>query len=426
MKTNIIFLALSFVSIFLLQSCGEDCQQIVTYTAYVPVYKSSEELLPKVSYIAQRELKKPGKIYYYGNYILINEQNEGVHIIDNSNLKAPIKIGFISIEGNIDIALRDNYIYADDFYNLLVIDISTITDPKIVSHIPNLKDEVYFDDVRQAFLVDYEMLEEKTEVACGEEAPFEIEKNGIYYYNYNDLRIFNDVAFADKAAVPSTAGGGGGSLARVAFIKDNFYYVNNFSMKIFDASNLSKPELINTVYLDWGVETIFPYENYIFIGANDGMHIMDNSDPANPVYVSTFRHARACDPVVVEGTTAYVTLRDGTECQNFINQLDVVDVSNIKEPKLIASYDMHHPHGLSVINNTLYLCEGDEGLKIFDVTQVEEITKHLLSEVKDYDAYDVISITKDLLLMVGKDGFYQFDTSDPKDVKLLSSIKIGS
>jgi hypothetical protein len=155
------------------------------------------------------------------------------------------------------------------------------------------------------------------------------------------------------------------------------------------------------------------------------MHILDNSDPTNPTYLSTFRHARACDPVVVEGNTAFVTLRDGNECQNFVNQLDVVDISNLLDPQLIASYPMHRPHGLSVRDNILYLCEDDQGLKVFNVSNLEEISRNMLSHYKDFAAYDVISVSKEVLLMVGKDGFYQFDTSDPKKLELLSSIKVS-
>lgn len=417
-------LALSFLILFNSSCTDDDCQTEITYTAYVPVYKTSEELLPEIKFEGQRPLTNPGKIYYYGKYILINERNEGVHIIDNKNLNAPISLGFISIEGNLDIALRGDYLYADDLYNLLVIDISAIDQPELVSHIPNLKDEAYFDDRRGAFVTGYEELTVTRSYSCEDEnIPFELEIDGIYYYN--EIWLIDSPNFsADDRAVPTAAGGGGGgSLARVAFIGDHFYYVNNFAMKIFDASTLAKPELINTVYLEWGVETIFPYEDKIFIGANNGMHIMDNRDPANPVYLSTFRHARACDPVVVQGDIAYVTLRDGTECENFNNQLDVVDVSDIYEPQLIASYPMHNPHGLSVRGQHLYLCEGDEGIKVFDVTNIEEIDRNLLSQIKEYDAYDVISITDNLLLMIGADGFYQFDTSDPKNLKLLSSIK---
>ncbi len=424
--TRIIAL-LALAASILMTSCEKNCQDIYAFEAYVPVYKSAEELSPEVTFESQRTLENPGKIYYYAQYILINEINHGVHIIDNSDIQSPQKIGFISIEGNIDIALKGNHIYADDFYNLMVIDISDIRNPEITCTIPNIREEAYFDQERQAFIVEYQHLTTDVEVPCGEEIPFETEIDGVIYYNTDIFRSIDPVLndFALDAGVPEVSGGGG-SLARVAFIGNFFYYVNNFSMKVFDAGNLSKPELINTVYLDWGVETIFPYKENIFIGANDGMHILDNSDPANPLYRSTFRHARACDPVVVQDDIAYVTLRDGSECQNFINQLDVVDISNIEEPELLASFPMDHPHGLSVRDQTLYLCEGEFGLKVFNTSNLEEIHRNLISHIEDIGAFDVISINSELLLLVGPDGFYQYDTSDPKSLNLLSSIKIGT
>ena len=75
---------------------------------------------------------------------------------------------------------------------------------------------------------------------------------------------------------------------------------------------------------------------------------------------------------------------------------------------------------------TLYLCEGEFGLKVFNVSNLEEIHRNLISHIEDIGAYDVISINPELLLLVGPDGFYQYDTSDPKSLNLLSSIKIGS
>ena len=195
-------------------------------------------------------------------------------------------------------------------------------------------------------------------------------------------------------------------------------------MHIYDVSDLSTPEKVSEAYMEWGVETIFPYKSNIFIGANNGMHIYDNEDPSNPQYLSTFAHANACDPVVVQDDIAYVTLRDGNECEDFVNQLDVVDVSNLLEPQLIASFPMHNPHGLAVRGDILYLCEGDEGLKVFNVAEVEEIHKNQIGNVPDYDAYDVISVSSRLLLMIGSDGFYQFDTEEPRKPNLLSSIKV--
>ena len=44
--------------------------------------------------------------------------------------------------------------------------------------------------------------------------------------------------------------------------------------------------------------------------------------------------------------------------------MDVVDVSDLMNPTLLATHQMHRPHGLSVVDNSLYICEEDQGVKV--------------------------------------------------------------
>jgi len=178
--------------------------------------------------------------------------------------------------------------------------------------------------------------------------------------------------------------------------------------------------------MQWGIETLFPMAGSLFVGSNNGMLIYDISNPANPTYRSTFAHATACDPVVVSGSTAYVTLRDGNNCFGFVNQLDVIDVSNLDNPTLIRSYPMDNPHGLSVVDETLYLCEGLFGFKTFDASDSREIGNRILDHISGFQAYDVIVLPPgDHVMVVGQHGLYQFDASQRDDLKQLSVISVG-
>jgi hypothetical protein len=119
-----------------------------------------------------------------------------------------------------------------------------------------------------------------------------------------------------------------------------------------------------------------------------------------------------------------VTLRDGTPCEGFANQLDIIDITSLTNPTLVKSYEMDNPHGLSIKGNHLYICDGASGLKVYNLEDVEDL--ELTETAENLDTYDIISIPgKNIALVVGKDGLYQFDTTDPPDLKEISSININ-
>jgi len=125
--------------------------------------------------------------------------------------------------------------------------------------------------------------------------------------------------------------------------------------------------------------------------------------------------------VVVENNHAFVTLRSGSLCTNANNQLDVIDVSNATAPKLLITYPFTNPHGLGIDNGTLFICDGTEGLKVFDAKDVMKITNNPLSHFKNIQSTDVIPHNK-RLWMTGTDGLYQYSYADINNITLLSRI----
>lgn len=144
-------------------------------TGYRPVYKSAEEA-SKIDVSAAQALKEPGKIYTYGNYLFINELGKGVHIVDNRNPRKPENLSFVSISGNYDMAVKENWLYADNHSNLLVIDISDPKAPKVVKTIPNAVpvrtypplQGVYFEcaDPEKGIVVDWEKVSMDKQPKC--------------------------------------------------------------------------------------------------------------------------------------------------------------------------------------------------------------------------------------------------------------------
>jgi hypothetical protein len=153
------------------------------------------------------------------------------------------------------------------------------------------------------------------------------------------------------------------------------------------------------------------------------MHIMDLNSPESPAKLSTYEHVRSCDPVVVDDNYAYVTLRSGTMCQGFANQLEVIDIQDLRAPRLLRTYPMTNPHGLGIDNKTLFVCDGNDGLKAYDASDINNIAKNMLAHYKNINATDVIPYNN-TLIMIGEDGLFQYDYSNPKDIRLLSTIEV--
>ena len=224
----------------------------------------------------------------------------------------------------------------------------------------------------------------------------------------------------------SSGSGTGGSMARFTVAGNQLYIVTNTSLKTYDIANSENPKTGQKTQLSLsgnGAETIFPYKNHLFIGTQTGMYIFNVENPEQPRQVSFYQHVVSCDPVVVQGNYAYVTLRGGTTCRNSLaNSLDVVDISNLSLPKLVKSYPMTGPYGLGVDGNRLFVCEGSGGLKVFDNSNPLDLK--LIEEIKDVQTYDVIPKNK-TLIVTGKDGIFQYSYQDGKTLKLLSQMKVG-
>lgn len=421
----IILLSLAF------WSCNDQCKETRVTRQFNQVTRSLMEMRMQVKAENPRSLVRPGKIYVKGNYLFINEIKEGIHVIDNSNPASPKFVSFINIPGNGDIAVRDNILFADSYSDLVSLDIKDPAHAKETGRVSNVFKYGVFDGGTWSLNESGGFISDNEVKLVTEVVTTNCEENvwpGGWWGGFllNDAASFSSSSKAGSAGTSSAGGSNGqaGSMARFALYQNYLYTVGQNDLQLFNISNPAKPETKASINLGWGIETIFPYQNKLFIGSTTGMFIYDNTDPADPKRLSVFQHGRACDPVVVHNDIAYVTLRTGTACGGGANQLDLVDVSSPTTPQLIKSYQMENPHGLSIDFPTLYLCEGEHGLKVFDATDKWSIDKNQIAHFKGMDAYDVISLGK-TLLMIGKDGLYQYDASNPKDLRQISKISVG-
>jgi hypothetical protein len=421
---------LTFLASILLLTLGvalsgclrDECASTRTFIRFDPVYKTGAEARTGISAQGPREMRKPGKLYVLGNYLFINEIREGIHVIDNADPKNPKKVAFWAIGGNVDMAIRGNTLYADQYMDLLTIDISDFKNPQLKCRSENVFRMLGFNEFR-GFIVDYEETEITEEVAC------EDNNWGQNWFRREDA-IFFDASFANTQSGTPTRNGGtstplatagvAGSYARFALVDQYLYTIDNTMLRSWSLSNPSCPSRLDSANVGWNIETIFPWKDRLFIGSQTGVFIYNNRNPQRPVLEASFSHATGCDPVVVDGDYAYITIHDGTTCRGNINQLDVVGIRNLPQTTLDKVYQMKRPMGLSVTSENLFVC--DDGLKIYDKRNPLALKE--LAHLKSIETYDVIALDERHLLVIGKGGFYQFDVSNPAKPVQISHLAV--
>jgi hypothetical protein len=423
MKTKIIPI---FLLLLFLYSCEDTTYR--EYTGNSPVYLSFDELRSSVKEEAGTDLKNPGKIYFKDNYIFIIEELKGIHVYDNTNPSSPVKKAFVTVPGVVDMVITGNTLYADSYVDIVAIDVQDVNN---IRESGRLKDILPYSvppvtnqlpmgsiDKNKGIVVDWEVKTVKERVYDNPVTyPIYFDKVGATF-ELSSSRNYT------SSGVSSSGVGIGGSMARFGIKDNSMYLVTKNNLMVIDITNRQNPVKVNEMYPGWGIETMFIAGNRMFLGTTTGMLIYDVSLPKSPTRISTYNHFRSCDPVVVDDTLAYVTLRTGTNCGGTVNALDVVNIKNITTPVLVSSYPMGNPHGLGKSGDLLFICDGINGLKVYDAANPRTISSHLIYTYPGIKAFDVIPIGT-VLVMIGDNGLYQYSYSDVKNISLLSTISVA-
>ena len=425
------------LTVVLFQSCDLDkddsLENMQTYLIATPL--TSNLVTFKEEAVAISEpvpIIESGKIYAYKNYIFVNDIYRGFHILDNTNPSSPVNIGFIKMEGNNDISIKDDRLYADSYGDLVIMDISDIQNIKFAKRMENAIYQEFWCTVGfdvawpEADAFDYSNFDANRDALTGwevNEVRMTAEDFESKYLTPETLEdgVFANTSSSDSSVPTSSITGQGGSFARFKIVADYLYAVEPWSINVFDISDLDNPEILEEVYAEGNIETIFNQGDILFLGGTQGMYIYDISSPDKPTYVSEFTHGRACDPVVVSGDYAFVTLRSSNFCGDGIESgLYIVDVSDLTNPTLEKTYPMTEPYGLGIKEEKLFICDGPDGLKVYDKSDINNL--YQLNHFADINTYDVIPLSSSLL-MIGDKVLYQYEYLE-NEIRLLSSFSL--
>jgi hypothetical protein len=401
--------------LFCFNSCVKDsCTETHSYTFFEPVYKTSAEVRTNIKSNAPRQLERPGKLFIKGNYIFLNELDRGIHVIDNADPSHPKNIAFIDIPGNEDMAVKGNILYADLYTDMVALDISNpanVVLKKVIEGVFPYRVSLngFMMDTTKV-IVDWVKRDTTVVQNC---------HDNNWWNGRPGVFMFNSSAESKSNGAAPSPFGMGGSMARFTIVNERLYSVTQSDLNVFDISNMADPYFTKKVNIGWSIETIYPFKNNLFIGSSAGMFVYSINNPDNPYQVGQFSHVRSCDPVIADDDYAFVTLRSGSTCQGFNNQLDILRLNTLTDPTLVKSYQLTNPHGLSKDGDLLFICDGADGLKIFNAASVSNL--HLVKKIGGIETYDVIA-WNNIAFVSAKDGLYQYDYSNINDIRLLSTI----
>jgi hypothetical protein len=323
--------------------------------------------------------------------LYVSDQFTGVHVYDVADPSAPRAVATIALEGNRGTAVKDDVLYASEQDNL----------------------NVYKREGDTFTLV----------------ATLEPERGGGYDYGPpnpwyegggNDSNGFACMCASnsmDGAPMPASSGS---SYATFAVIGDYLYRADYFALVVYDIAKPDEPKELKREYVGSMIETIYPTEQYLFLGGTRGMSIYDRSNPAAPHLIGSVTHFRACDPVVVSGSVAYVTLRGGNACGDTRDVLLTVNLADPSHPFIAAEKELATPFGLVVREPFLYVSTGESGYSLLDVTRPTEPST--LGAWGEWPTKDFLW-SGDLLYVLGFDDLRIYNVGDPKAPVLLSTIE---
>jgi hypothetical protein len=410
MKNRIKFLFIVLFGSSLLFSCMDEVKSTYSFRTMMPVYLEMKDVRAKVISIAPaQEIENPGKIYIYKDFLLINEPSKGIHIYDNKNPANPINLSFIPIEGNVDLAINSDILYADNYVDLLAFDLSNIRNIRLVKRVEDVFNHLYQHSTGKIITF-------KDTVLTSDSPSWAFETM---------WTVRPGMSLTSNMSKAAQSYGTGGSMARFTLMDGHLFAVDESTLRVFNVINPAEPKFLKPIELGWGIETIFPFDQKLFIGSNRGMHIYDASTPSAPTRLAVYEHVLSCDPVVVNEDYAFVTLRSGNFCNNGVNELHVIDIKDPSQPKLMKAYPMLNPHGLGLAENYLYVAEGKHGLKSFKIDDVLTIDKNQLEFIQSMKSSDLIPGPKSLIV-IGTDGVCQYDYSNPARLKKISCIQVSN
>ncbi len=129
----------TYVFLLFMSACiyvGEKTDTPAEVIGLAPIYGSTN--WKAIQSLPPQKIVSLGKMYYKNGFIFAGEVGRGIHIIDNRNPSTPKRIKFLKIDGNTDIAIKGDFLYANNVQDLVVLDISDLDKVQLMKRLDNI------------------------------------------------------------------------------------------------------------------------------------------------------------------------------------------------------------------------------------------------------------------------------------------------
>ena len=208
----------------------------------------------------------------------------------------------------------------------------------------------------------------------------------------------------------------GGPCATTA-ISDDYAFMG--SGGFLGIVSLDTYALLSQTQLCGNILHMYEHGGYLYVSAaNDGLLIVDFSDPTNPQTIATLPGFASSS--VIAGNKLYIASSTAG--------LYVYDISQPQSPQLVGSSNAWgYTRDIAVYDHYAYVAQSSLGLKIVDVADPAAMSLVGDLEFTNRTAV-VVSVYQGFLYVgsLGEDGFEIFDLADPAAPQAVKYVDIGS
>lgn len=400
--TRLLFTYVLLATCFLLGGCDQDPWMRGAVEGYLPVYDNNPTF-KQISYLPARSSVHPGKLYTYGKLVLQAESDSGLHLISYQDPAHPVRTAFLRIPGFRTATVKGDYLYADNYNDLVVIPLKELPSLSHVGRVPGMWTQKDFPPFEGAY---FECVDHSKGAVIGWQ-------KGIV--NNPQCRAERGHKDTDPSQLKLSAG--------IVVEGDYLYVSDKGNLMSYSIAQPTAPVLKQQLTGTDRIDSIYMFNELLATVRKERSRISlyDLSNPAVINYKTGLTPPYACEILVPAGKYVYS-----------VGNYNFMMCSPSKEPEvnvyeLSADYNtltlagsLQFDTTYAVIRGGNYLYAGtSKGISIVDVSAPPVITRFA---EKQGDIYTDMIIEGTLLFARSATWIACYDISSPASITLISKL----